>query len=67
MTINDKTTIPIFVVLGSLPFLIGAIFWLSSVDAKATSADKKTDMLFEIKEDLAEIKTDIKYLKQRKK
>lgn len=67
MRIDDKTTIPIFVVIGSLPFLIGAVFWLSSVDAKATSADRKTEMLFDIKADLAEIKTDIKYLKQRKK
>jgi hypothetical protein len=67
MNLNVKTTIPLFVALGALPFLIGGVFWLSSVDAKATSADKKTDMLYDIKSDLAEIKTDIKYLKQRRK
>lgn len=41
MVINDKTNISLFAVLCSLPFLVGAILWLASVDAKATAAVKK--------------------------
>lgn len=57
MNINDKSTIPLFIALGSLPFIVGAIFWLSSVDAKATSADNKTEMLYEIRDRLVRIET----------
>lgn len=35
---DDKTRIPLFAALGTLPFIVGAILWLSNVDAKATES-----------------------------
>lgn len=40
-TIDDKTRIPLFAVLCALPFLIGGVAWLTSVDAKASQAAEK--------------------------
>lgn len=40
-TINEKTAIPLFAVVVALPFVVGAIFWLASVDSKATEAKEK--------------------------
>lgn len=37
-TIDDKTRISLFAVICSLPFLVGGIIWLTSIDAKATQA-----------------------------
>lgn len=36
--IDDKTKIPLYAVIIALPSLAGGILWLSSIDAKASSA-----------------------------
>ncbi len=43
-TIDDKTKISLFAVVVCIPFLVGGILWLSSVDSKASAAaeDLKT-------------------------
>jgi len=38
LLIDSKTHIPLFAVVASLPFIIGFVMWLSSVDTKATEA-----------------------------
>jgi hypothetical protein len=39
--IDEKTKIPLFAVLGSVPVVIGAVLWLTSIDAKATQAHEE--------------------------
>jgi hypothetical protein len=36
--IDDKTRISLFAVVAVVPFLIGGVAWLTSIDAKATQA-----------------------------
>jgi hypothetical protein len=38
MKIDDKSTIPLFAALGSLPVCIGFIVWLTNIDSKASEA-----------------------------
>lgn len=52
MKIDDKTTIPIVMVLAGLPFIIGAIFWLTSMDAKAQKALDQNVLSKEVSEKL---------------
>jgi hypothetical protein len=44
MDISEKTKLPLFAVLVSLPFMIGAIMWFTTVagDASRASADVKS-------------------------
>jgi hypothetical protein len=65
-TIDDKTKIPLFVVLGALPFILGGVFWLTSVDAKATKGAEAKELLEDLRLDIREIKTDVKYIKEQK-
>jgi hypothetical protein len=65
-TIDDKTKIPLFVVIGALPFLVGFVFWLTSVDAKATKGAEAKELLEDLRLDIREIKTDVKYIKEQK-
>jgi hypothetical protein len=44
--INEKTTVPLLAVICSLPFFVGGIMWLSSVDAKATKGAEAKEMLY---------------------
>jgi len=64
-TISEKTKIPLFVVVASLPFAVGGIFWLSSVDAKASKAAESAVVILEIKERVIKIEKDIEYMKER--
>jgi hypothetical protein len=54
MTINEKTSIPLFAILGALPFLIGGILWLTSIDAKATYASEQISGVIEMLRDVRE-------------
>lgn len=36
--IDDKTKVPLFAVFCSLPFIVGVVLWISSIDAKASQA-----------------------------
>ena len=57
--LNDKTTIPLFVVIASVPFLIGGILWLTSMDAKAQKALDQNALSKEITSDLGKKVDDI--------
>lgn len=67
MTLNDKSTLPLVWVFVAIPFLIGALFWVSfidySVEAQAgritgleTKIERKEEILIQIREDVAVIK-----------
>jgi len=38
MKIDDKTTLPLFAAIGTLPICIGFIVWLTNIDSKASQA-----------------------------
>lgn len=46
--LDEKTTVSLFAVMCALPVLVGGVFWLSSIDAKATQALKETSKIEEI-------------------
>lgn len=66
MKLDERTTISIYAVLASLPFIIGAIFWLSSVDAKATKAAESSELIQDIHIKIIKIEKDVEYLKEKK-
>lgn len=66
MKIDDKTTIPLFAFVLSLPCLVGAIFWLTSVDAKATKAAESTEVILEIRDRIIKVEKDVEYLKEKR-
>lgn len=66
MKIDDKTTIPLFACLVSIPILVGAILWLSSVDAKATKAAESAELIGEIHLKVVKMEKDIEYIKESK-
>lgn len=66
MKINESTNIPLFAVIASLPFMVGAIFWLSSVDAKATKAAKSTEIILENRDRIIKVEKDVEYLKEKR-
>lgn len=66
MTIDDKTNIPLFAAIASIPCIVGAIIWLTSVDAKATKAAESAAVILEIRERVIKLEKDIEYLKERK-
>lgn len=38
MMIDDRTKVSLYAVACALPFLVGGILWLASIDAKASAA-----------------------------
>lgn len=38
MKITESTTIPLFAALGSVPLIVGGIFWLTAISFKADQA-----------------------------
>ena len=67
MIINDKTKIELFAALAVTPFIVGFIFWLSSINNSANGSEKKiaqleqnqqnqNNLLISIKEDLTLVK-----------
>jgi hypothetical protein len=66
MKLDDKTTIPLWAVIASLPFIVGAIMWLASVDAKATKAAESSELIQDIHIKIIKIEKDVEYLKEKK-
>lgn len=71
MTVDAQTKIPLFAALGSLPLLVGGIIWLTTIDAKASSAnasalrnevavEKQVSILLDLRERLARIEEQLK-------
>lgn len=57
MKLDDKTTVPLVFVLGALPFIVGAIFWMSSIDAKASKGAAVAEVVVEILQRVVRIET----------
>ena len=57
MNLNDKTTIPLVAALAALPFIIGTILWLTSIDAKATKGAESSDVIYEVRDRVIRIET----------
>lgn len=57
MKITEKTSIPLFAVFGSIPIVVGGIFWLTAISFKgdqALAANEKQDQY--IKEIIGDVK-----------
>lgn len=57
--LDEKTKIPFWWVAASIPFLIGAIAWMTSVDSKATEAREQLkgvqEVLMEVRDRMVRI------------
>lgn len=71
MEINDKTKIPLYSVLGTVPFIIGGIMWLTVISVRAETSEKVNEkqdqkleqqqsLLIDIRDDVREIKAQLK-------
>ena len=67
MKLDDKTSIPLYAALATLPFMFGAILWLTSVDAKATKAAESAEVIIEVRDRVIKIEKDIEYIKEAKR
>ena len=67
MDINERTKIPLFAVIGSIPIIVGGIFWLTVIYAQVSEAARinsrqdeeiyrQGQVLNQIGADIAEIK-----------
>jgi hypothetical protein len=52
--VNEKTRIPLFATLCALPFLVGAVIWLTTIDSKASAAQEQIRGLRELLLDVRE-------------
>jgi hypothetical protein len=66
-SITDKTTVPLFAVFMAIPFIIGAILWLSAVDQKASAANSKLDGLENVKELIIDVRERVIRIEQHQK
>lgn len=64
MNIDEQTKIPLFTAIGLVPLIVGGIFWLSNIHAKASSAETKLEKLEQAIIDITVIKKDIEYIKE---
>lgn len=39
--IDEKTKVPLFAVFVSMPFILGGVLWLTSIDSKASQAKEE--------------------------
>jgi NADH/NAD ratio-sensing transcriptional regulator Rex len=67
VNIDNKTRIPLFAVLTALPILLGFMVWITGVAADAKKGANSADLIEQIHLDVAEIKQDIKYLKEARR
>lgn len=77
MTINERTKVGLFTILGVLPFICGVIFWLATVSIKVDiqkEVDTKQDsqinssliMLVDIRERLIRLETQADNKKEKR-
>lgn len=52
MEITEKTQISLFAILASLPFITGAIIWLSTIDSKASAAQDEIKYMRVVVQDI---------------
>ena len=69
MQINDKTTIPLWSVIASIPLLVGSIFWISYIAYTSNANSTQITDLQKSKEEqyrlLIDIKSDVLIIKER--
>jgi hypothetical protein len=76
MKVNESTTIPFWWTLVAVPTFVGAITWISFIAYTSTATaskiekmeqrmDRKDEILLQIKEDVAIIKSKVETLKER--
>lgn len=53
-SIDEKTKVGLFAVLCSLPFLVGFIMWLTTIDSKASAAQERISGVIELLRDVRE-------------
>lgn len=41
--IDDKTKVPLFMAIGSLPVLVVAIFWVATLNSRVSASEQRTD------------------------
>lgn len=64
ITIDDKTKIPLFAAATIVVAVIGFTIWLSSIAAQASEGSKAKVLVEDIRLDIVEMKSDIKYIKE---
>lgn len=69
MKLDERTTVPLFAILMTVPFALGGVLWLTSIDAKATRAqllfDEQKPIVQKTYESVIRIEEQLK-TKQRK-
>lgn len=67
MQINEKTSVPLFAVLGALPVFVGFCIWLGSIDSKASAAQEDLKgaraLLLDVRERIIRIEDELKHRK----
>lgn len=63
ITIDDKTKIPLFAALGAMLIILMFAGWLWSIQAKADDGAEAKKLVGDIRLDIVEMKSDIKYIK----
>lgn len=48
MKLDERSTIPIYAIAMSLPFVVAFVMWLASVDAKASLVQELKPMVIDI-------------------
>ena len=55
--IDSKTKVPLFVIFGTLPFVVGFIVWITAVAADARKGAASAEVVLEIRERVIRIET----------
>lgn len=45
MVIDDKTRIPLFIVIAAIPTIVAAVLWIGTLNARVTTAEQRTDRI----------------------
>lgn len=65
--IDERTKIPLFAVLAAVPFIVGGLLWLTSIDSKASQANDRVsgvlEMLIDVRERTIRIEQQLKDIK----
>lgn len=41
--INDKTRVPLFVVVATMPVIVVSVFWIASLGSRVAASEQRTD------------------------
>jgi hypothetical protein len=66
-SLTERTTVPLYAVFVAIPFIIGAILWLSAVDQKASAANSKLDELTNVRELIIDVRERVIRIEQHQK